>query len=459
VTARRTVDVAIVGGGASGTLLAIQLLRRAPAGFRLLLLDRSGDFARGVAYRTEEASHILNVSAARMSALADEEGHFLAWLRRRDPSAGPDTYAARHLYGDYLVELLTESERRPASGVELERRVAEVRDAKPVEGGISLRFASGADVLARHAVLALGNPLPAPLPASASVHSRVWQAPWPREGVWPSPEASVLLAGAGLTAVDWVLALAAHGHKGRLYLLSRHGLLPNAHLSPTETPLEHLEIPRGKVRPLLRALRAAADKAHGHWRPVVDALRPLAQELWHSLGEPERRRFSRHVRTQWETHRHRLAPEAAVRVEALRASGQLEVRAGHLVGLTSTPSGVEARYRPRGERLERGLVVDLAINCTGPEGHSSHPDALVRALLERGLARPGPLALGLSSDTEGGLLDAHGQRQGRLWTLGPVRRGDHWESTAVPDIRLQAAALAGLLLKDGDGTSAGQAPR
>lgn len=459
MTPRRTFDVAIVGGGASGTLLAIQLLRRAPAGFRLLLVDREGDFARGVAYRTEEATHLLNVSAARMSALADEERHFLAWLQRRDPSAGPDTYAARHLYGDYLVELLTESERGTAPEVVLERRVAEVRDAEPVAEGILLRFASGADVRARHAVLALGNPLPAPLPVPASAHSRVWQSPWPREGVWPSQEASVLLLGAGLTAIDWVLALAAHGHKGRLYLLSRHGLLPNAHLSPSETPLEHLEVPRGKVRPLLRALRAAAEKADGHWRPVVDALRPLAQELWHSLGEPERRRFSRHVRTQWETHRHRLAPEAAARVGALRASGQLEVRAGRLVSLTATSSGIEVRYRPRGEKLERGLLVELAINCTGPEGHAPHPDALVRALLERGLARPGPLALGLKSDTEGGLLDAHGKRQGRLWTLGPVRRGDHWESTAVPDIRLQADALAGLLLNDGRGASDAQGPR
>ena len=96
--------------------------------------------------------------------------------------------------------------------------------------------------------------------------------------------------------------------------------------------------------------------------------------------------------------------------------------------------------------MER-LGVDLVVNCTGPVGHSSQPDALVSALLEAGRARPGPLGLGLGTNPDGALLDARGRASERLWTLGPVRRGDSWESTAVPDIRLQAAALAEHLAK------------
>lgn len=450
MTRRLTFDVAIVGGGASGTLLAIALLRRARAGFRLLLVDRSGDFARGIAYRTEEPSHLLNVTAERMSALADDEGHFLAWLRRRDASAGPDTYAVRHLYGDYLCELLAESQRLAKAAV-LERREADVRDVVADTEGLLLSFDSGPDVRALRAVLALGNPPPALLPVSEGAQSRVRQSPWPRDADWPSPESSVLLVGAGLTAVDWVLALAAHGHRGRLHLLSRHGLLPKSHVSPAEKPLELRQLPRGRIRPLMRALREAALRADGRWRPAIDAVRPLAQDLWHSLGDSERRRFARHVRTQWETHRHRLAPEAAARLDALRASGQLQVHGGRLLALLDTPSGVEARFRPRGSKQEERLAVDLAVNCTGPEGHAVYPDALVSALLKKGMARSGPLSLGLSSDEDGALLDARGESHGRLFTLGPVRRGDHWESTAVPDIRQQAAALAELLTGDDRG--------
>jgi uncharacterized NAD(P)/FAD-binding protein YdhS len=442
VTPRLTFDVAIVGGGASGTLLAIQLLRKAPPGWRLLLVDRSGDFARGIAYRTQEPSHLLNVPAARMSALPDEEGHFLAWLRRQEPSAGPDTYAVRRLYGDYLSELLTEAEQRAAAGVVLERRQAEVREVEEVDAGVQLHFDSAEDALARRAVLALGNSPPAPLAASSAAMAGVWQSPWPLDAAWPPKEAVILLVGAGLTAVDWVLALCAHGHQGQLHVLSRHGLLPHAHQAHSPRPLELPDLPRGRIRPLVRALRAAASHASGGWRPAIDGVRPLAQDLWQALSDAERRRFSRHVRTLWEAHRHRLAPAVATRVASLVASGQLHVHAGRLLGLARSGARLEARYRPRGTAQEERLAVDLAINCTGPAGHSLNADALVSALLRKGLARPGPLGLGLASDPRGALLDARGQAHGRLWTLGPVRRGDQWESTAVPDIRLQAAELA-----------------
>jgi len=441
VTEASAFDVAIVGGGASGTLLAIQLLRRAPPGFRMLLLDRSGDFARGIAYRTTEASHLLNVPAARMSALPDEEGHFLAWLAARAPGAGPETYAARRRYGDYLNELL-ETEHQAAKDVVLERRKAEVLGVEDVEDAVLLRCRPGGDVLAEQAVLALGNPPPAPLPVAAEGLPGVWQSPWPREDAWPQEDARVLLVGAGLTAVDWVLALSAHGHRGPVDVLSRHGLLPLAHRTPSPKPLELKGLPRGRIRPLMRALREAATQAPDDWRPSVDGVRPLALELWRALGDEERRRFSRHVRTHWEVHRHRLAPAVAAQVANLLARGQLHVHAGHLLTLAPVGSRLEARYRPRGTRREERLLVDVAINCTGPAGHVLNADALVKALLRKGMARPGPLGLGLASAPDGALLDARGQASGKLWTLGPVRRGDAWESTAVPDIRLQAAALA-----------------
>jgi uncharacterized NAD(P)/FAD-binding protein YdhS len=446
VTARFTFDVAIVGGGASGTLLAIQLLRRAPPGWRrLLLVDRSGDFARGIAYRTEEESHVLNVPAARMSALPEDEGHFLAWLKRREAGTGPDTYALRHLYGDYLSELLAKAE-RAVPEVALERRKADVRELEET-AGIRLRFKTGPDAFARYAVLALGNPPPARLSVSRAASARVWQMPWPKGGARPAKRASVLLVGAGLTAVDWVLALSARGHVGPMHMLSRHGLLPTAHPAVSVKPLELAHLPLERIRPLVHALRLAAARDRVDWRAAVDGLRPFAQEVWRSLGDAERRRFARHVRTRWEVLRHRLAPAVAARVQSLQASGQLRVHAGHLLSVARRGKRLEVRYRPRGETEVKRLGVDLVVNCTGPVGHSTQPDELVSALLQAGRARPGPLGLGLGTSPAGALLDARGRASARLWTLGPVRRGDAWESTAVPDIRLQAAALAEHLAK------------
>jgi uncharacterized NAD(P)/FAD-binding protein YdhS len=65
----RVYDIAIVGAGASGTLLAIQLLRQAASGVRVALLDRAGAFGRGRAFATQDPEHLLDERADRMSAL------------------------------------------------------------------------------------------------------------------------------------------------------------------------------------------------------------------------------------------------------------------------------------------------------------------------------------------------------------------------------------------------------
>ncbi len=441
-------DVAIVGGGASGTLLAIQLLRRAPTGRRFVMLDRSGDFARGIAYRTEESSHVLNVPAARMSALADEEEHFLAWLRQHEPAAGRDSYAPRRRYGDYLSELLSETEGR--AGAVLERRTAEVRDLEEDSAGVRLQLDSGEALLARHAALALGNLPPTPLEASPDAGPRVWQSPWSPEAAWPAPGTSVLLVGAGLTAIDVLLSLAARGHAGPWHMLSRHGLLPNAHGPQTLPPLA-VQLPRGRLRPLVRALREAAAAPGADWRPVIDSVRQQAHALWPSFGDEEQRRFIRHTRTLWEVHRHRVAPEVGRRLQGFLQSGQLQLHPGRLRRLASAGSRLEATFQPRGTTGEETLLVDLAVNCTGPAGHAATADVLVNALLRRGLVRPGPFQLGLATDGRGALLDARGRAGGALWTLGSVRRGQLWESTAIPDIRTQAVDLASHLLPSGTG--------
>ena len=70
--------VAIVGAGFSGTLLAVNLLR---LGARVVLIERDEAFlAKGVAYGTRRAEHLLNVRVSNMSAYPDDADHFLRWM-------------------------------------------------------------------------------------------------------------------------------------------------------------------------------------------------------------------------------------------------------------------------------------------------------------------------------------------------------------------------------------------
>jgi uncharacterized NAD(P)/FAD-binding protein YdhS len=72
----------------------------------------------------------------------------------------------------------------------------------------------------------------------------------------------------------------------------------------------------------------------------------------------------------------------------------------------------------------------------------------VVSLLEQGLLRPDPLGMGVDVSAEGAVLDAHGEPSRVLHALGPARKGGLWETTAVPELRGQAAALAARLIPE-----------
>ena len=82
---------------------------------------------------------------------------------------------------------------------------------------------------------------------------------------------------------------------------------------------------------------------------------------------------------------------------------------------------------------------DFIVNALGP---SRRPHALVEQLIAEGSARSGPLGFGLHATSTGALIDAHENTSATLFTLGPLLKGELWETTAIPEIREQAHALA-----------------
>src|SRR5207302_9572621 len=120
------------------------------------------------------------------------------------------------------------------------------------------------------------------------------------------PDQRVLFIGTGRTMVGQALALERAGHVGPLTAISRHGLLPAAHLAARTEPCS-IAIPRGKLtlRQLFRlVVDAARDEvaAGRDWRSVIDGLRPVTQDLWHHLEPADRRRFFRHLAAWWSVH-------------------------------------------------------------------------------------------------------------------------------------------------------------
>ena len=453
--------IAVVGAGFSGTLLSLHLLRHCPRMTRVVLIEQGGQFGRGHAYSTGNASHLLNVPAGRMSAFHDRPDNFLDWLRRlpEDVRDGVEpmaqAFAPRRLYGAYIRDLLKEEVRRePRSRLQLVR--GEVTGVD--RGGPRLRLLLDRDreITADLAVLAVGNfpPAPPPIADPAFYDTPFYQPdPWaPGTLTDLDPASPVLLVGTGLTMVDVVISLLDQGHAGPIHALSRRGLLPRRHGGGPLPEAEDVPELPNRLGELLRFLRAEARRAlvaGGSWQPVVDGLRPFTQDVWQAMQHEDRVRFLRHLRPWWEVHRHRTAGPVADRIEAAQASGQLRVGAGRIRSYEPVADGmVEVAFRPRGrERLgEEGLAtvrVARVVNCSGPGAdydRIAHP--LVRSLLREGTARPDALRLGLDVTSTCALLNHSGGISRRLFAVGPVTKGTFWEMTAVPDIRRQCELLA-----------------
>ncbi|MGC4074414.1 MAG: FAD/NAD(P)-binding protein [Nibricoccus sp.] len=455
-------DVVIVGGGLSGSLLAAQLLRQADAPLRVALIERAAVAGRGVAYGTEESAHLLNVPAGKVSALPDDPDHFFRWVEARLGRTGfPRTvtrgdFLPRQLYGEYVYTILKEARESARPDVRLDVVVGEAIDIEETTAGAKVRLADERCIETARVVLALGN-LPGEYPIRRSLRfyhgPRYVHIPWKTDALERiRPNDDILIVGAGLTAIDIILQLEGMGHRGKIHALSRRGLKPQAHAVAGEVYPPFLR-PEALPKTVSGALHAVRDeirragKQGKDWRAVLDSIRPVTNAIWAEFSWEQRARFMRHLRPYWEIHRHRLAPQVAAKIEALCAAGRVEFYAGRLESLVETTDGAEAVFRKRGGEERVTLKVGKVINCTGPRSdYSKYQHPLLINLLARGLIDHDPLALGLHANAAGEVFRYRGGPVGWLFTLGAPLKGVLWESTAVPEIRSQARALAEKLI-------------
>ncbi|MFI8233734.1 FAD/NAD(P)-binding protein [Streptomyces sp. NPDC085900] len=443
--------VAVVGAGAAGALTAVQLMRQADRLGRAVgvwLIDPGGRTGPGVAYGTCDPRHLLNVPAGRMSAFPDDPEHFLRWLTDRDPHAAAGDFVPRQVYGQYLTDIV---ERTAAASphARLHRVRDEVVAVREQGFGPALRLAGGGELRVDAAVLALGSLAPAQDWAGAELRGsgRFVADPWaPGALDGPAGEGDVLLVGTGLTMVDVAATLARPDRV--VYAVSRHGLLPQEHLPAAAPPVQAppgldgsrgLDVLRRSVRRHLSATRRTC----GDWRPALDGLRPVTAALWQQLPVADRARFLEEDLRVWEVHRHRMAPASAATLRTLLASGRLRIGAGQVVAAVPADDAVTVDLSD-GTRLRVGAVVNCTGARTGPRGTTA---PLVRCVLEGGYGRPGPAGLGLDTAGDGRLVPAAGGPVLRLWAVGAARRGNLLETTAVPEIRAQAAEVAGTVLE------------
>ncbi|MDK1492823.1 FAD/NAD(P)-binding protein [Sinorhizobium sp. 7-81] len=442
-------DVAVVGSGFSAIAVTINLLHLLPASTSIAVVGDDPGFGRGTAYRTEFYVHRLNVPAGRMSVVPEKPDDFVEWLEEHMKQVSADGFASRGDYGlylrDRLASLLRGHEHR--AGVDFVKAKA-TNCVQCSEAGLVFHLDNGAELSARNVVLCLGiGNADLPLPAGkidAGVERRIVRNPWRLS--WLSkvgPSDTICILGSGLTMIDQVLALRVHGHRGRVRVLSRRGLLPHAH-PPADRRAPAVEPKLGRSREISALLAGFRMQVRdgADWRGLMDGLRPVTQELWQQLTKEQRARFLRHGLAWWNIHRHRIAPQISSRVDALKRDGIVTVHAGFLETIREGPRGALVSYRERQSRQPRSFNADWIVNCTGMERAGVKHSPLLRQMQRQGLITADELGLGLSVDTESRVLGLQEEPQPGLYAVGALTAGQFWEITAVPDIRVQAKSVA-----------------
>jgi uncharacterized NAD(P)/FAD-binding protein YdhS len=454
--------ITIIGGGFCGIMTAINLLEINSQPLHIHIINKGNSLVRGIAYAPANTAWLLNVPSGKMGAFAEAPGHFLEWLKLQTGfnDQPQETlavgFAPRALYGEYLTNLWQRALATKHKDTTLTVRDDVAYDIAENDGRYFICLKDSPVLEADVVVLATGNALPrlpSGVPVLFSEGHHYFGNPWQKRTTDTlAGEGDVLIIGNGLTMADTVVSLVGSGFKNIIYTVSPHGFNLNIYKeqkSPYQAPDIHEFINKkpglSGILKYLNVHRKAAEKLGQSAFPLVDSLRPYLQDIWQSFILAERQTFMKYLRHLWGSARHRLPAATHTLINELYAGGRLMTYKGRVTGVIEI-EGFALVTLHFGKEAKQ-LKVQRIINCTGPEGNPAlSSNELLRNLEQSGLICADDLGMGVKADpATGRILALDGEYQSNLFALGSNLKGMLWESTSVPDLRVQAKNLAILL--------------
>ena len=144
--------IAIVGCGFAGTSALFQLVDRHPVR-EITVLEASGQFGPGYAYRPDECSdYLINNTTDTMCLLASNRRAFIDWLNGRPEvaaSLAPKGHLPRRVYGEFLIDVMRSARTIAAiKGIHLREVGAEVTHMhERADGQVEIGWAGGSTVV------------------------------------------------------------------------------------------------------------------------------------------------------------------------------------------------------------------------------------------------------------------------------------------------------------------------
>lgn len=452
--------ITIIGGGFSGTMTAVNLIRKSNAAFELILINERENLNKGTAYHPYSEKHLLNVIAGKMSAFPEEPNHFLDWVmgldafKNKDRTLIENAFLPRILYGEYLSDIWKNAVNEAESkGIQIDIIESHVVDIDVVENSIFLLLENGIGLTTDECVVATGNHLPRnPKITNMEFYSspNYFQNPWKVESVINTQaHLPILIMGNGLTMVDTVFSLLEHGFKGTIISISPNGfnILPHRHnglkySKLVEEMTEDISIYE-LVKLINRHIKSVREFGLSA-EPVIDSLRSHTQKIWANFSHQEKKVFMSRLRHLWGVARHRVPLHSHDKIQQLRIDGKLHINSGFIKNIIESKDEISVQYLDRKDKIMKEIIVSRVINCTGPETDFMKLEkSFLKNAIQKNLLFQDELKLGIRTDTNTfQILKPNLSVHPNLYTIGSNLRADLWESTAVNELRSQAHKLA-----------------
>ncbi len=444
--------IAIIGAGASGTITAINLLKKLQQPASIFLIEKRNEaLYRGAAYSSQLDYEPLNVYAGRMSLYNDNHDDFYNWILANKKSSGEitqESFVSRRWYGEYLeANLKAAADKRQKEVSFAIIPTATINITKAAEGNYLLQQEDEKIIEADFVILATGNEKPADVISKEAIlvlGENYISNPWnenPMENI--SIDESVLLIGTGLTMVDHVVSFKKRNHSAKVFALSRNGLLPRPHKHSPVYKIEK-EITSENIEQLNANIVEEIEKAKSQnldWRSVIEALRPVTTKIWQALSDESKNIFLNKYRIYWDIHRHRMPPASHNEINEMVSQNKFEILKGTITEVIKTESAFQIYYKDA--TILNSVTVNRIINCTGPSGDYEKCDnPLFKNLLAKGWIKKDKHNIGIATGAAGELIQANGNVLENAFAVGPLRKAMEWESTAIREIRTQAEQVA-----------------
>ncbi|MFD9963297.1 FAD/NAD(P)-binding protein [Amycolatopsis sp. NPDC058986] len=494
-------ELAVVGGGASAVCLLDALAEaEGPAG-GIKIFETSSHLWRGRPFRPDLDTVRVNIPPDGMSVRFGDSGLFQNWLSLRDRDGGPlhrdpfcgIRFVPRGMFGDYLVQSARAVlARLIEQGWRVEVIRESVRSATPDGGGLRLETGRGRRFHADHVVLCVGRGKPTDTYGLSGAPGFVAE-PYPLATTLAEvdPDGEIAVIGSGLTGVDVVLGLAGRGHRGKIRMLSRSGVLPMVRQRQIGYRLEHFtpehfraiaargeritlseviavmraefadagedleatidDVLRGeREEPVARLRRhvAEVDSANVGLRILQRVVPAAGPDVWPLLPEHEKNALLREHYRALMSVCCPMPPASAAKLLELVDADRLEIVSGMRDAKPADEGGFTLSTA---DTTYRADFVFNAVNVPADK-IPVKAEPLITSIVDSGLGERHPRG-GLHVDRASSRLTVEGTGDGRIHALGDLASGTLFFTFGLPSLvdraRDIAADLTELTTKDG----------